>query len=317
MEQNFEHLESLQPIERIMFLANQDIEKKILRAMVCSLSDTDKETLRNQETPYAITRILDSLDWEEQQIGHDYDIKPQPKYRPADEVLKEFLNPKSGKKQAARKELQVRLPYLAEIEQKKTIYAFLDTEVKTDRVFMLKYLDEHFDPMYLKAVETVWELHHDFEAAKLLTHYAPIEFVIENQDQLANDYRYFPVRLCLPAETPIDRSRLEMHELIHLCARQNLPLTEREAFSILSKTTTIELGQQVRFYDDDSLFGLPRISSIIWALGRLGYQDIITKFYVLNEKTKPLFNSQDDTRNILTSIFEEMDKCGFLILKND
>lgn len=314
MEQNFEHLEYLQPIERIMFLANQDIEKKILRAMVSALSDTDKETLRNQETPYAIARILDSLDWEERQIGHDYAIKPQPKYRPADEVLKEFLNPKNGKKQAARKELQVRLPYLAEIEQKKTIYAFLDTEVKTDRVFVLKYLDEHFDPMYLKAVETVWELHHDFEAAKLLTHYAPIEFVIENQDQLANDYRYFPVRLCLPAETPIDRSRLEMHELIHLCARQNLPLTEREAFFILSKTIAIELGQQVRFHDDDSLFGLPHISSIIWALGRLGYQDIIAKFYVLNEKTKPLFNSHDDARKISTAIFEEMDKCGFIVL---
>lgn len=317
MELNFEHLKSLQPIERIMFLAKQDIEKKILRAMVCALSDADKETLRNQETPYAITRILDSLDWEEQQIGHDYDIKPLPKYRPAEEVLKEFLNPKSGKKQAARKELQVRLPYLAEIEQKKIIYAFLDTDVKTDRVFVLKYLDEHFDPMYLKAIEAVWDLYHDFEAAKLLTHYAPIEFVIENQDQLANDYRYFPVRLRLPAETPIDRSHLEMHELIHLCARQNLPMKKSEAFSILSKTLAIELGQQVRFYDDDSLFGLPRISSIIWALGRLGYQDIITKFYVLNEKTKPLFNSQDDTRKILTSIFEEMDKCGFLILKND
>ena len=98
---------------------------------------------------------------------------------------------------------------------------------------------------------------------------------------------------------------------------QNMNQAYKNFAQVLSKTLAIELGQQVRFYDDDSLFGLPRISSIIWALGRLGYQDIITKFCILNEKTKPLFNSQDDTRKILTSIFEEMDKCSFLILKND
>ena len=298
-----------QPVERVLALAAEGLEEKLLRAYISALSKEDKEVLRKRKHPFIITRLLDSIVWEEWQMEHRYDIKPQPKYRPVDELLEEFNG--VGKKQAARKELQVRLPYLTAYEQKQIIYTFLDTEVKTDRVFVLKYLDKHFDTMYLKAVEVIWDLYHDFEAAKVLTHYAPIEFVIENQNQLAKDYRYFPVRLRLPADTPVDRSRLEMHELIHLCACQHLPLSDEDAWSILSCTLLHSLEVQTSFHKDFTLLDLPYVGSVIWALGKLGNTYTLAYFYMANEASKPMFNSGKDTESIRKDVYELLNYMRF------
>ena len=301
-----------QPVKRVLALAEEGIEEKLLRAYISALSKKDREVLRKREHPFIITRLLESIEWEEWQMEHRYDIKPQPKYRPVDELLEEFNG--VGKKQAARKELRVRLPYLTAYEQKQIIYTFLDTEVKTDRVFVLKYLDKHFDPMYLKAVEVVWDLYHDFEAAKVLTHYAPIEFVIENQNQLAKDYRYFPVRLRLPADTPVDRSRLDMHELIHLCACQHLRLSVKHAWSIMACTMLHGLEVQTSFHKDFTLLDLPYVGSVIWALGKLGNTYTLAYFYIANEASKPIFNSGKDTESIRKDVYELLNYMHFVDL---
>ncbi len=208
--------------DQVMYLAEHGADERFVRALIRSLPEPEWSVLENEQTPPIVRRAIDTLRWEDAAFAHQREIKDQPKYRPVDEVLADFLG--KGKKQAARKELQVRLPYLTTYEQKQIIYAFLDTEVKTDRVFVLKYLDTHFDPMYMKAVEVVWSLHHDFESAKVLTHYASDEFIAENFEQLVQDYRYLPVRLRMPADYPVDRFKFQFwHEYLYLCARQHLP----------------------------------------------------------------------------------------------
>ena len=161
--------------DQVMYLAEHGAEERFIRALIRTLPESEWSVLENGQTPSVVRRAIETLRWEDDAFARQREIKEQPKYRPVVEVLADFHG--TGKKQAARKELQVRLPYLTAYEQKQIIYAFLDTCVKTDRVFVLKYLDTHFDPMYMKAVEVVWGLHHDFEAAKVLTHYASDEFI--------------------------------------------------------------------------------------------------------------------------------------------
>ena len=254
-------------------------------------------------------RAISTLRWEDDAFAHQREIKEQPKYRPVDEVLADFHG--TGKKQAARKELQVRLPYLTAYEQKQIIYAFLDTYVKTDRVFVLKYLDTHFDPMYMKAVEVVWGLHHDFEAAKVLTHYASDEFIAENFEQLVQDYRYLPVRLRMPADYPVDRFQFQhWHEYLYLCARKHLPVTEKVAFSILSNTIHLQLSLVNMAFEGASLFRLPFMFPILWSLGELGFIGIILRFYLEDERTKPLFKT-GNWDEIRTSISAQLKEDGF------
>ena len=294
--------------DQVMYLAQHGAEERFIRALIRALPKSEWSILENAQTPAVVHRAISTLRWEEDAITHQYEIREQPKYRPVEEVLADFHG--TGKKQAARKELQVRLPYLTAYEQKQIIYAFLDTYVKTDRVFVLKYLDTHFDPMYLKAVEVVWGLHHDFEAAKVLTHYASEEFIAEHFEQLAEDYRYLPVRLRMPADYPVNRFRLDWHEYIYLCARQHLSITEKQAFAILSNTIHLQLSLVNMTFEGASLFRLPYMFPILWALGELGFIGIILRFYLENERTQPLFKT-GNWDEIRETVIAQLNKDGF------
>lgn len=295
--------------DQVMYLAEHGAEERFIRALIRTLPESEWSVLENAQTPPVVRRAIETLRWEDDAFARQREIKEQPKYRPVDEVLADFHG--TGKKQAARKELQVRLPYLTAYEQKQIIYAFLDTCVKTDRVFVLKYLDTHFDPMYMKAVEVVWGLHHDFEAAKVLTHYASDEFIAENFDQLVQDYRYLPVRLRMPADYPVDRFQFQhWHEYLYLCARQHLPITEKQAFSILSNTIHLRLLMENMAFEGASLFRLTFMNPILWSLGELGFIGIILRFYLEDERTKPLFK-MGNWEDIRPSIVAKLEEDGF------
>lgn len=294
--------------DQVMYLAEHGAEERFIRALIRTLPESEWSVLENAQTPSVVRRAINTLYWEDDAFARQHEIKEQPKYRPVDEVLADFHG--TGKKQAARKELQVRLPYLTAYEQKQIIYAFLDTYVKTDRVFVLKYLDTHFDLMYMKAVEVVWGLHHDFEAAKVLTHYASDEFIAENFEQLVQDYRYLPVRLRMPADYPVERRFQYWHEYLYLCARKHLPVTEKVAFSILSNTIHLRLLQENMAFEGASLFRLSFMFPILWSLGELGFIGIILRFYLENERTKPLFKT-GDWDEIRASIIAQLKEDGF------
>lgn len=310
---NEDKLRTMSWKDQVLTLAANGAEERIIRALIRTHPDEEWDTLNEDDTPMVIFDAIQTLYWEKDAFASHHEIKEQPKYRPVTELLEDFNG--VGKKQLARKELQIRLPYLTADEQKRVIYTFLDTSAKTDRVFVLKYLDKHFELMYLEAVKVVWELYHDFEAAKVLTHYAPDEFIIANFEQLVDDYRYLPVRLRMPSSTPIDHSKLEMHEFLYLCARQHLPIAAEEAFAVLSNTIHQQLERESFNYKDPSLYKLTFISSILWSLGELGFEDIILRFYLENERTKPLFTS-DNRDKVLSKLQEQLNKDGFAVTPN-
>ena len=295
--------------EQVMYLAANNAEDRFIRALIRTRPETDWSQLKNEDTPQSVRQAISTLYWEQNAFTHHREIKEQPKYRPVDEVLQDFFG--NGKRQDARKELQVRLRYLTAHEQKQVLYAFMDSNAKIDRVFACKYLDKYYDPMYHKAVETIWELHHEFEAAKVLTHYATDDFIAAHFDALIEDYRYLPVRLRMPADYPVERFRLSWHEYIYLCARQHLPITKAQAFAILCNTLHLQLIRKNVAFDGGSLFRLSYIITILWSLGELGFHDIILRFYVENERTKHLFHQgeNDDVRN---AVIAQLEKDGFV-----
>lgn len=319
MKYNFEIMEDFKTLmslpwkEQVMYLAEHGADERFIRALIRTLPESEWSVLENEQTPPIVRRAIDTLYWEDNALTHQHEIKEQPKYRPVNKVLADFLG--KGKKQAARKELQVRLPYLTAYEQKQILYAFMDSSAKTDRDFACKYLDKYYDPIYQLALETIWDLHHDFEAAKVVTHYSSDEFIKAHFNELVDDYRYLPVRLRMPADYPVDRSQLEWHELIHLCARQHLPITEEDALAILSNVIHLQLIRENVAFEGNSLLRLAYVSAVLGALGELGFQDLVLHFYVENELTKPLFRSGDKD-SIAWGIREQIYQDGFCTSHN-
>ena len=301
--------------DKVLYLAAHRAEDELLRAFLRTKSEEEwwEEGLYDKEPSKNLDRAIGKVIWERYEFAHHQDIIEQPKYRPVKELLHDFQG--TGNRQKARKEMQVRLRYLTAYEQKKILYAFMDSLAKIDRDFACKYLDKYYDPMYQLALETIWGLHHDFEAAKVVTHYASDEFIKAHFDELANDYRYLPVRLRMPADYPVDRSQLEWHELILLCARQHLSITEEEAFAILSNVIHLQLIRENVAFEGNSLLRLAYVSAVLWALGELGFQDLVLRFYVENERTKPLFRSGDKDA-IAWEIREQIYHDGFCTSHN-
>ena len=296
--------------DKVLYLAAHRAEDELLRAFLRTKSEEEwwEEGLYDKEPSQNLGRAIGKVIWERNEFARHHNIIEQPKYRPVKELLHDFQG--TGNRQKARKEMQVRLRYLTAYEQKKILYAFMDSLAKKDRVFACKYLDKYYDPMYQLALETIWGLHHDFEAAKVVTHYASDEFIKAHFDELANDYRYLPVRLRMPADYPVERRFQYWHEYLYLCARQHLPITEKVAFSILSNTIHLRLLQENMAFEGASLFRLSFMFPILWSLGELGFIDIILRFYLENERTKPLFKS-GNWDEIRDSIIAQLKEDGF------
>ena len=121
--------------DQVLSIAAEGAEDRIIRALINTQPESEWSQLVGEHTPQVINCAIDTLYWEKDAFLHQHEIKEQPQYRPVEEVLADFNG--TGKKQAARKELQVRLPYLTAYEQEQISYTFLDTNVKTDRVFVL------------------------------------------------------------------------------------------------------------------------------------------------------------------------------------
>ena len=157
------------------------------------------------------------------------------------------------KSKEGEKDLENGPIFLAKIDLSKTGEDMVSRDTDPNNMDDLRNLNKRIEEA-MKAARILDE----YEAAKVLTHYVSDEFIAEHFEQLAEDYRYLPVRLRMPASYPVDHSRLEAHELICLCARQHLPLTEQEASAVLST---------------------PYTSSVLWALGELGFTNIILRHY--------------------------------------
>lgn len=277
--------------DQVMYLATHGAEDKIIRALIRTKSETKWQQLKSANTPQVVNRAIETLYWEHNEFAKSSVVPEVTKYRPIKKVIDDYLG--YGNRRAARKELQVRLPYLSYSEQIEVIHAFFCMDYKKDRVFIFNYINDHFDPIHIPTVEAYWEIYHELETARILTNYASDEFIAENFEQLVKDYRYLPVRLRMPADYPVDRAQLEWHELINLCARQHLSITEEEAFAILSNVIHLQLIRENVAFEGNSLLRLAYVSAVLWALGELGFQDLVLRFYVENERTKPLFRSGD------------------------
>ena len=318
MKASNSNADSMSRIDSIIRLAESDVDYKILRALVCTLTPQQRQTLHDKSSSLPVfARILSSLQWEEENTANlSVRSEPLPKYRNVKVLIRDFLNPDSGRRHSSRLELQKRLMFLSAHEQKQTILAFMQTGKKTDRIFVSHFLDEHYDPQYNEQIVALWTQYHDFTTAKLIVHHFPDDFIAQHHETLSKDYRYLPVRLRLPANSTVDRSQMDEYEWLFLCAKQGLTVTQQEAYTVLTYSVYSNLQVYVQgnvsFSSNFSLNKMRHIESVIWALGHLGFYDIIMQFNEINQKTKPIFASVSSDESCKQAVKQALE-----VLHND
>lgn len=281
---------TIEQILKVCEYASGEHSTKVLCAMVNALPrDQIFETSHEVE---GIDTVLDIVNYLDRNRKDDLTPLPAPLYRPVTQVLRDFNNGKNKAK--CRKELQARLLYMTALDKKRVIYTFLESS-KTDRIWTFNHLYKNWDPRFMKAVESMFEVLHESEAAKLICRYDTVEYIRENLVELSVAYSYLDARRRLPADEPIDRELIKGNwEYLMLLAYLGLPITKKEARS--------ELASQIRFEIEaitvassyyDSVLELPHIRQMVWALGCLKMIEVLFELLDFERRSLPMFKARE------------------------
>ena len=286
---------------------NYEVPEKIRYALVASLADLNDIT--RQDVPRWMVDLAMRKAKVDYRNKHRYDSVKRNKS--INQLLKDYYT--KGKKIKARVELKARIPYVSYAEQKIVLCIFLLSS-SIDRKFALRYLETHWDDYYAPFVENAWRDYHEMEAARCITHHFPVAFIEANQDALSADYLYLQVRLRLPASAPIDRSKLSSSAFLYLCARQSLPISDKEAEKLFYQTA---LDVVAKYHlSTPNLCDIPEVSSMLYSLGTLGKSDILLRFVEFQRLITPYVTDEqwEDVRKTFSQLklslnFSRFDEC--------
>lgn len=253
---------------------------KIRYALAVSLRNETLIAPDNDSCPYWIQSELNRKAQADERFAHQFD--PVPRNKPLKQLLKDYTTKSRIVK--ARAELKKRVPFASFSEQKQILCAFFEN-ITQDRQFTLRFLDTNWDDFYTPYVERAWHRFHEWQSAKVIVHHFPLEFILANQEALANDYNYLQMRLRMAPDAPIDRTRLADSAYLYLCARQSVPVSDEEAEHILYQNTLDTIGAA---YLRTTVLDLRTISSMVWSLGVLGKTDILLRFADFQKALDPL-----------------------------
>lgn len=277
-------------IRKVCEYASGKHSTKVLCAMVNALP---REKLLESDWNYeGMDTVLDIISYLDRNKVESWVPAPAPLYRPVTQVLRDFNNGKNRVK--CREELQTRLLYMTALDKKRVIYTFLES-YKIDRIWTFNHLYRHWDPRFMKAVESMFEKFHESQAAKLICRYGSVDYIRENLVELSVAYNYLDARRRLPADEPIDRELIKSNrEYLVLLAYLGLPITDEEARKELFSHIRTEIAgitPASQYYD--SVLELPYVHQIVWALGRLKMIEVLLQLVGLDCKLQPLFRDRD------------------------
>lgn len=277
-------------ILKVCEYASGEHSTKVLCAMVNALPR--EQILESDRDIEGMDTVLDILSYLDRNKECSFVPAPAPLYRPVTQVLRDFNKGKNRVK--CREELQSRLLHMTASDKKRVIDTFLGS-YKIDRIWTFNHLYRHWDPRFMKAIESMFEIYHEPQAAKLICRYGSVDYIRENLVELSVAYSYLEARRRLPANEPIDRELIKNNrKYLVLLAYLGLPITKEEARKeLISHICTEIAGLTPASQYYDSLLELPYVHQMVWALGRLEMIEVLFELVDLNLKLQPLFKDRE------------------------
>ena len=219
-------------------------------------------------------------------------------------LLKRFEDKKSKRVVESRKEILRRYPYQDYSVQKKIIKSFLSSDCVSDREWAAIEADRRWDKSFVDAIKSAYEKKATEKVAITYIRNLPIEDVLAKEESLVMLSRTeFCIRMGNKADQYIHKYDLSIFEHLYVKARigKKLDLTdiqvERRFFRhIYIFSQKVLMGVDGNY---DSISQIPWLRRALWALGELGYRELLMKFLAFNkwvvdsfvyDSKKPLFS---------------------------
>ena len=128
---------------------------------------------------------------------------------PISTLIKNYVNKKSGKVSVSREEIKWRFDHLDWKDQKKILFAFMDSGI-SDREWAYSKMLDNWDDSFQPKVKELWETYHEYKCSWSIIRYFPLEYIKEHIEEFTDerDYYFICLRLAKDKDFVIDRTKL-------------------------------------------------------------------------------------------------------------
>lgn len=220
-------------------------QKLLYEIKIGSLKERELDLLKEQVKNHpAVSVFIESILTEQTKKQDFLKIREEQRlYRneTVKDLLKLYIDKKSGKVVDSRKKLQRRYVSMSYKEQVPVMKAMLQG-AKTDREWCYNILRKHWSDDFEKDVLSLWEEYHEERCGWLITKNCSVDVLREHIDDLDYDSNYYGLckRLITEDWFHVDKERLYFNcgsdeNYLWIISHKRLLLTEKEAMEYIYK----------------------------------------------------------------------------------
>ena len=230
---------------------------------------------------------------------------------PIANVIKNYIDKKSGKVIVSRNEIQRRFFGLDWEDQKHILEAFLASG-KTDREWAYSGLLRLWDDSFETKVLELWETYHEEKCAWVVVRHCSEAYIVNHLEELSFGINYYVIWLRMAARKDfvIERSRLSGRDFVLAMHNAGRGIPHDEALDILYSEVCKWCLSNEPFYGvrdvlrtlhrtaSFSSTNLPNISTILYYLFEMRLSDISVHFHEWDNKVNEVIQGSTEVADL-------------------
>ena len=229
---------------------------------------------------------------------------------PISTLIKNYVNKKSGKVTESREEIKWRFDHLDWKDQKKILFAFMDSGI-SDREWAYSKMLDNWDDSFQPKVKELWETYHEYKCSWSIIRYFPLEYIKDHIEEFTDerDYYFICLRLAKDKDYPIDRMKLSGRDYLAVLWHTGRTVSDDEArdtlFSIIHDCCLadtfmprLERVGEGRYDKVITPANYREVNLAIYYLLKLEKDNIVQQFEQWNELVEDAVNDSPEFKSI-------------------
>lgn len=225
-------------------------------------------------------------------------------------LIRNYVDKKSGKVSVSREEIKWRFDHLDWKDQKKILFAFMDSGI-SDREWAYTKMLDNWDDSFQPKVRELWETYHEYKCSWSIIRYFPLEYIKEHIREFTDerDYYFICLRLAKDKDYAIDRMKLTDKDYLAVLWHTGRTVSDDEArdtlFSIIHDCCLadtfmprLERVGEGRYDKVITPANYREVNLAIYYLLKLEKDNIVQQFEQWNEQVGDAINDSPEFKSI-------------------
>ena len=225
-------------------------------------------------------------------------------------LIRNYVNKKSGKVSVSREEIKWRFDHLDWKDQKKILFAFMDSGI-SDREWAYSKMLDNWDDSFQPKVKDLWETYHEYKCSWSIIRYFPLEYIKKHIREFTDerDYYFICLRLAKDKDYTIDRTKLTDKDYLAVLWHTGRTISDDEARDTLFRIihdccladtfmSRLERVGEGRYDKVITPANYREVNLAIYYLLKLEKDNIVQQFEQWNEQVEDAINDSPEFKSI-------------------